>query len=77
MAAINELATDGYVERSPDPEDGRRNIITITAAGHRQHSRLDDLVQEAQSAIFAPLSAAERDQLTALLAKVLGHHTGS
>ncbi|TCN39219.1 DNA-binding MarR family transcriptional regulator [Kribbella orskensis] len=76
VAAINELTADGYVERSPDPEDGRRNIITITPAGRRQHSRLDDLVKEAQATIFAPLSPAERDQLTALLAKVLTHHAG-
>jgi DNA-binding MarR family transcriptional regulator len=77
VAAINELAADGYVDRSPDPDDGRRNIITLTAAGKRQHKRLTELVRKAQDEIFAPLSATERDQLTKLLTKVLTHHQTS
>jgi hypothetical protein len=31
VAALNELADRGLIERSPDPDDGRRNI-TITPA---------------------------------------------
>jgi DNA-binding MarR family transcriptional regulator len=77
VAAINELAADGYVDRSPDPDDGRRNIITLTAAGKRQHKRLAELVRKAQDEIFAPLSATERDQLAKLLTKVLTHHRTS
>jgi hypothetical protein len=34
VAAINELAAGGYVERSPDPADKRRNVVTVTPAGH-------------------------------------------
>src|SRR3954451_9233033 len=44
VAAINELAAAGYVERSPDPSDGRRNIISLTAAGKRRHKQLGELV---------------------------------
>jgi DNA-binding MarR family transcriptional regulator len=77
VAAINELAAEGYVDRSPDPDDGRRNIITLTAAGKRQHKRLAELIRKAQDEIFAPLSATERDALTKLLTKVLTHHQTS
>jgi DNA-binding MarR family transcriptional regulator len=77
VAAINELAAAGYVDRSPDPEDGRRNVITLTAAGRRQYKRLGELVRKAQDELFAPLSPNERAQLTRLLTKVLGHHEGS
>ncbi|TWD81044.1 DNA-binding MarR family transcriptional regulator [Kribbella amoyensis] len=76
VAAINELAAAGFVDRSPDPEDGRRNIITLTTAGKRQQKRLAELVRKAQDELFAPLSAAERDQLSRLLGKVLSHHDG-
>jgi DNA-binding MarR family transcriptional regulator len=31
VAAINELADRGLVERAPDPADRRRNIISLTA----------------------------------------------
>jgi DNA-binding MarR family transcriptional regulator len=30
---VGELESDGLVERTPDPDDGRRAIVTMTAAG--------------------------------------------
>ncbi|WP_433164830.1 MarR family winged helix-turn-helix transcriptional regulator [Kribbella sp. CA-247076] len=74
VAALNELAADGYVERTPDPADGRRNIITLTASGRRHHKRLAGLVERAQDEIFAPLSPADRARLTTLLTRLLTHH---
>ncbi len=76
VAAINELSTAGYVERSPDPTDARRNIITLTPAGRTQYERLLSLVTKAQDTLFAPLSLSERNTLTDLLTKVLQHHQG-
>lgn len=78
VAALNELAADGYVERTPDPADGRRNIITLTASGRRHHKRLVALVAQAQDEIFAPLTPTDRARLTTLLGRLLAHHqTGS
>ena len=74
VAALNELEGDGYVERSPDPTDARRNIITITTAGKRHYKRLTNLVGKAQEEIFAPLSATDRARLTTILTKLLGYH---
>ena len=74
VALVNELAGRGMVERAPDPTDRRRNTITITPAGTRQLRRIDAAVAEVQDALFAPLSAVERDQLTRLLRKVLDYH---
>jgi DNA-binding MarR family transcriptional regulator len=74
VAALNELEADGYVQRSPDPEDGRRNVITITTAGKRQYKRLTNLVAKAQEEIFAPLSATDRTRLTTILGKLLAYH---
>jgi hypothetical protein len=33
VAAINELVSRGLADRSRDPADGRRNVITITRPG--------------------------------------------
>jgi MarR family transcriptional regulator, lower aerobic nicotinate degradation pathway regulator len=78
VAALNELVADGYVERAPDPADGRRNTITLTASGRRQHKRLTALVAQAQDEIFAPLTPADRARLTTLLGRLVAHHqTGS
>src|SRR5918911_2883754 len=30
---VGDLEADGYVERSPDPDDGRRALVALTAGG--------------------------------------------
>lgn len=74
VAAINELADERLVERTPDPKDRRRNVITITPAGVQQLHRLDEALAEIQDQLFAPLSMDERKELVRLLIKVLDHH---
>lgn len=74
VAVVNELASGGLVERAPDPEDRRRNIVTITPAGVRQLRRLDGVLAGIQDELLAPLSADERDDLARLLTRVLDHH---
>lgn len=74
VAAINDLAKQGYVERTPDPTDRRRNAVTITPAGRRQLRKLDRLVARAQDELLAPLSPDEREQLVRLLTRVVDHH---
>jgi MarR family transcriptional regulator, lower aerobic nicotinate degradation pathway regulator len=75
VATINELAEQGLVERSPDPDDRRRNVITITPAGRRQLRKLDRLLATVQDELLAPLSASERRHLIRLLARIVDHHT--
>jgi len=74
VATVNELADGGLVERTRDPEDRRRNIITITPAGVQQLWRLDGVLAGIQDELLAPLSADERDELARLLRQVLDHH---
>ena len=77
VAAINELADQGLVERAPDPADRRRNVISLTAAGRRQLRRLDEQVAETQEKLLAPLSPEERQRLAELLSRLLKHHTAN
>ena len=74
VEAVNELADRGLVERTRDPKDRRRNIITITPAGIQQLRRLDEVLAGIQDELLAPLSADERNELPRLLRKVLDHH---
>lgn len=77
VATVNELAERGLVERSPDPDDRRRNVITVTPAGVRQLEVLDRLLAGAQEELLAALTGAEREQLMGLLTRVAGRHTAA
>ena len=59
------------VQRSLDPTNRRRNIVTITAAGKRQLAELDLVLDAVQNEVLAPLSETERRQLTKLLRKLV------
>ncbi|TVT45158.1 MarR family transcriptional regulator [Amycolatopsis rhizosphaerae] len=74
VAAINELAGQGFVERTPDPEDRRRNLVTLTKAGDRQLRRLDRALDRTQDHLLEPLSAEDRQDLTRLLTRLFLHH---
>ncbi|MCP3821351.1 MarR family winged helix-turn-helix transcriptional regulator [Streptomyces sp. A3M-1-3] len=75
VEAVNGLAENGMAVRTPDPADGRRNIITITEAGERELRKISERLAEAQDKLLAPLSPAEREQLAQLMARVLDHQT--
>jgi DNA-binding MarR family transcriptional regulator len=74
VAVINELAGRGLVERTPDPADRRRNVVTMTTRGRRHLRQLDKLVASIQDDLLAPLAQPERDQLIRLLTRLLDHH---
>ncbi|WNM39433.1 MarR family transcriptional regulator [Micromonospora halotolerans] len=75
VGVLNELAERGLVERAPDPDDRRRNVITITAQGRRHLRRLDKVMDDLHEQLLAPLLPAERDQFVQLLTRLLDHHT--
>lgn len=69
--ALNDLERRGLVERSVDPDHKRRNIVTMTPAGAGMLAELDQVVDQAQRDLLAPLSAAERRQFVALMGRLL------
>jgi DNA-binding MarR family transcriptional regulator len=71
VAAINNLAEQGYVDRSPDPADGRRNIITITRTGTQHLQRLDALVADAQDELLLSWSLRERTGFIKQLTRII------
>jgi MarR family transcriptional regulator, lower aerobic nicotinate degradation pathway regulator len=75
--ALNELAHLGLVERSGDPVDRRRNVITITGAGTKRLLALDEVLAQVQDKLLAPLSATQRQTLVRMLTRVLEHQTAS
>ncbi|WP_405066469.1 MarR family winged helix-turn-helix transcriptional regulator [Kribbella sp. NBC_01510] len=70
-AALTELESRQLVERTVDPGHKRRNIVTITPAGVAQLLELDEVIDDIQEQVLEPLTAAQRRQFIALMAKLL------
>ncbi|MGW0859047.1 MarR family transcriptional regulator [Streptomyces sp. NPDC002690] len=67
-ATLAALRARGLVERHPDPEDGRRAVLTMTAAGRKalkdkRNARTDLLTRALTGGAF---TAAELDRLAAV-----------
>ena len=75
VAHLNDMSARGLVQRVPDPDDRRRNLITLTRAGRAQLRRLARQVARIQDELLEPLSVPERNLLVDLLTRLLRHHT--
>lgn len=70
-ARIDRLQKAGWVERRPNPADGRGTLVALTDVGR---ALIDDAVVahiDNQRALLAALSAQEQAQLARLLGKLL------
>ncbi|HEY3608932.1 MAG TPA: MarR family transcriptional regulator, partial [Pseudonocardiaceae bacterium] len=64
------------VQRTRDPADGRRNVVTLAAAGKDHLEHLSDLLAEAQAELLRALSATDSRTVIELLSRVVhGHHS--
>jgi DNA-binding MarR family transcriptional regulator len=78
--SVGEMASDlerrGYVERVPDPSDGRAKIIRLTARGREVQALgrrlIDDVEREWAERYGEERVAALRDALEAITAERLG-----
>lgn len=73
-ATLNDLEERGWIERKPDPTDGRRNLVELRKTGAVALKRVQKRIVQAQSAFLEPLTAKQRTELDALLTAVLAHH---
>lgn len=69
--AIRRLHDLGALDATPDPADGRKISLSLTAAGQTLAGCARAAVLAAEDAFFAALSPTERAQLRALLAAAL------
>jgi DNA-binding MarR family transcriptional regulator len=70
---LNELESQGWVERRRDPADRRRHIVALTDAG-REAYRRSILAREAvEDDVLGALDEDERQSLRRLLSKALGY----
>jgi DNA-binding MarR family transcriptional regulator len=68
---LNELDDRGYVERRRDPQDRRRHIVAVTAAGVKALGKAEAKLETLEGEVLGNLDPAEREQLRDLLARAM------
>jgi len=66
---VDGLETEGLVRREEDPEDRRATLLRLTEPGRERLHAARALLDSGNRARTSRLSAAEREQLLALLAR--------
>ncbi|MDG1211694.1 MAG: MarR family transcriptional regulator [Paracoccaceae bacterium] len=71
--AVHRMLDEGYIDRAPDPSDGRQSKLTITAKGRAMQTRIEQILSEREEEVVAPLSADDHASLDAILQKLVRH----
>jgi len=68
---LDDLEARDLVTRRRDPRDRRAHLVSLTDAGRDVLAQSTALARRTNDEVFAPLSSDERDQLHALLSRLL------
>lgn len=60
IRTLDELQDDGYIERTPDPDDRRVRLLAITDKGRRVKDAVQSEIQRGEERWLGELSAEER-----------------
>jgi DNA-binding MarR family transcriptional regulator len=72
VAFVDTLEGKGLVARRADPDDRRRNVVVLTAAGHDVLRRATRASDEAERRFLAPLRPTAAEQLRRALRQLVG-----
>ena len=70
VGILDELEEQSLIERRRDPNDRRRHLVNLTAAGKRQLNGFRKLAKRVEDEILGPLDEGERAVLRDLLLRV-------
>src|ERR1700759_334983 len=74
VALVDGLEQGGLIERRRNPGDRRNYALHLTPAGEQAMAALSQVASDHEQAITAPLTPAERPQLTRPLANLAAAH---
>ena len=74
VTLVDELETEGLVERRRNPQDRRHHALHVTAQGEQRLAALGRQARAHGESLLEPLSDRERATLGRLLRKVADHH---
>ncbi|NMA99208.1 MAG: MarR family transcriptional regulator [Phyllobacteriaceae bacterium] len=70
-ATLNRMARDGWIERLPNPDDGRSALVSLSEKAREHLPGVDAAVDAVNEAALGGLSATERAHYFELLARVI------
>ncbi|HWD03444.1 MAG TPA: MarR family transcriptional regulator [Amycolatopsis sp.] len=73
---VRRLVARRLITQVKDPEDGRRRVVRLTAAGRALYTESTVRATRVNETMLAGLSDEERARLLSLLASLLEHHKG-
>jgi len=71
--AAQSLVDQGLVLKGDRPGDGRGVVLTLSPEGRRIWQKTMDLIERRNEEIFGCLSAAEREQLSAMFDRLIAN----
>jgi len=74
VGLLDELESQGLIERRRDPEDRRRHLVVLTADGKRKLAQLRTLARRTEDEFLASLDETERTALHGLLLRLATVH---
>lgn len=69
---VDHMAAHGYVERVPDPTDGRARLVRLTDRGHEAYRVAGLIVPDLERRWGAAMGEADFHELKRLLARLWG-----
>ncbi|MFD5416390.1 MarR family winged helix-turn-helix transcriptional regulator [Streptomyces nojiriensis] len=70
VGMLNHLQESGLVLRAPNPDDRRKNAVTVTPEGTAVLARCAALAEATNAEFLAPLNPAEQELLMSLLTRL-------
>jgi DNA-binding MarR family transcriptional regulator len=71
VALVDEIEAKGWVERRPQPDDRRKNFVSLTGEGRDIMSRAGQVIDECERRFLAVLSDSDAEQLKNALYRVI------
>ncbi len=73
---VDGLVDAGLLERTPDPQDRRAVLLSLTGQGHDLVTAIQASRQQVAGTLFDSLSAADRKQLRRILTRLVPESGG-